>query len=524
MKKKNYLIIALTILLVLYFFAYPMTVFWDSGHYATYIPILKRLVPFSEWDMVRGIVFPGLIYLSQILFGETSMGILTLSFMFYIVMLISIYLMIEEVTKDKSDKFKKLTKIFVLLFVIIDPLVYGYYHALLTEFVAISISCLMCYLSLKWMNIDFFQKKTKYIIYSIVFVAGTVFSWHLKQPYVTITLFPLIIATLLSIIDKHNLKNIFQRLITVFSCIIILVCSIKVWNGFLKYEGVNTKGDRNVVAGLGNQLLSGINNYDHYKYTETADVSLLNEKELKKLEENPTDYLIMTVNNLKGKMIDQELLYAKNGKASSISSLKYIFIQMFKHPILVLDSYKTTYLAIADFYPKTSYDGGATYVVEKDFRITYCHENCVIGHSYLNRTSSVFYMPETYYKNVANYAQIKNGPIIMTAVLRVFSYANRFIYKGLMLILPLLLIAITVSYFKNKKYRKILAPAFIMIWYSFLHTMVHVVTFAYIDRYVSPIYLTTVFSLLLYIYYFYSKKIEQRKSIKKIKNSGKSNK
>ena len=406
MKKRDIIFIGLTVLLVCYFFAYPMTIFWDSGHYATYIPILKGNVPFSSWDMVRGIIFPGLIYLSQILFGETSMGILMLSFIFYIIMLVSVYLMINEVLKDKSDKIKKITKILVLLFVILDPLIYGYYHALLTEFIAISISSLMCYLSLKWMNKDFFENKIQYIIYSIVFVVGTVFSWHLKQPFVTITLFPVIIAALLSIIQKHNLKNISQRLITIFACIICLVCSVKVWNTFLAHRGVNTNGDRNVVAGLGNQLLSGINNYDHYRYSETVDVSLLSKEELKKLEKNPTDYLIITINNLEGEAIDQELMYAKNGKASSVNSFIYVFKQFFTHPLLVFDSYTTTYLAIADFYPKTSYDGGASYV-EKDFNLKYCHENCTIGHSFLNRTSSVFYMPDIYYQNVSNYNQTK---------------------------------------------------------------------------------------------------------------------
>lgn len=519
MKKRDIIIISLTVLLVCYFFAYPMTIFWDSGHYATYIPILKGNVSFSNWDMVRGIIFPGLIYASQVLFGETSMGILMLSFVFYIIMLVSIYLMINEVLKNQSDKIKKITSILVLLFVILDPLVYGYYHALLTEFIAISISCLMCYLSLKWMNNDFYENKIKYIVYSIVFIGGTVFSWHLKQPYVTITLFPVIIAALLSIIEKHNLKNIGQRLITVFACIICLVCSVKVWNAFLVHKGVNTDSNRNVVAGLGNQLLSGINNYDHDRFTEIADISLLSKEEIKKLEKNPNDYLIITVNNLDGKAIDQELMYAKNGKASSISSFMYIFKQVFTHPLLVLDSYTTTYLAIADFYPKTSYDGGASYVIEKDFNLKHCHENCVIGHSFLNRTSSVFYMPDIYYQNVSNYNQIKLGPVILTAILKVFSYANRFLYKGLMLLLPLLTIGITVSYFKNKKYRNILAPAFIMIWYSFLHTMVHVVTFAYIDRYVSPIYLTTIFALLIYIYYFINRNF--KKAEKSTKNKKK---
>ena len=107
--------------------------------------------------------------------------------------------------------------------------------------------------------------------------------------------------------------------------------------------------------------------------------------------------------------------------------------------------------------------------------------------------------------------------MILTAILKIFSYVNRFLYKGLMLLLPLLILGITISYFKNKKYRNILTLAFIMVWYSFLHTMVHVVTFAYIDRYVSPIYLTTILSLLIYIYYFINKRFEKVEISTKVK-------
>lgn len=500
MKKKEVLIGIVILLLCIYFISYPMTIFWDSGHYATYIPILKGMSSWANWDIVRGIVFPGMIYISQIIFGETTMGITILSFMFYLVMLLSVYLMINELFKDKNEKFKKIVNILTMVFLIIDPLLFGYFHALLTEFVAISISCLMCYLSWKWIDIDYYKKKKEYIIYTIVFVIGTVVSWHLKQPYVSITFFPVLIATVLSIINNKNKKNVIQRFTTMLMCIIALVCSIKIWNTFLEKKGVDINGDRNVVAGFGEQLVNGIINYKIEKNIENREIKYLSEKEIKKYENKPEQYNIINIYNLNNKLIDQELLYKGNSNISTTNGLLFVVKQLVKHPVLVLDSYLTTYLAIADIYPKVTKDGGVSYEAEKKLNIKYCHENCTIGFSYLNRNSNIFYMPDHYYQNVANYEQVKNTSVILSPILGGLRYFDIITYKIIIAILPFVLIGALVLYFKNKKYKKEMSLAIILLAYSFMHIMVHVVVSANIDRYAAPTYVTILLGYFIYIY------------------------
>ena len=46
-----------------------------------YVAILEKEAPWSSWDIVRGPVFPIIIFLSDKIFGKTSTGILVLLFL-----------------------------------------------------------------------------------------------------------------------------------------------------------------------------------------------------------------------------------------------------------------------------------------------------------------------------------------------------------------------------------------------------------------------------------------------------------
>ena len=76
-KKAIFLIIG-SLLLFIYFFSVPMNIFWDTGHYMSYVEIFEHNLPWQSWDIVRGFVFPGLIFISNLLFGKTTQGILFL--------------------------------------------------------------------------------------------------------------------------------------------------------------------------------------------------------------------------------------------------------------------------------------------------------------------------------------------------------------------------------------------------------------------------------------------------------------
>ena len=149
MKKYKNMLVLLTLTLV--FFMYAPTICWDSANYVSYVQIFERISPMSSWDVTRGIVFPLMIYLSNIIFGKTTMGLLILMYIFYLIFIYFIYKILDEVLKCKN---KERYISIILLLIYFNPIIFGYYHALLTEFVAITLSVFSCYFSWKYINIE----------------------------------------------------------------------------------------------------------------------------------------------------------------------------------------------------------------------------------------------------------------------------------------------------------------------------------------------------------------------------------
>ena len=505
MKNKKIIYIVLPLLLIIYYFMIPVSIFWDSGHYMSYVSILEGNMPWSSWDIVRGIIFPLMIRMSNLLFGKTSQGLLILTFLFYLGMLITVKYILDNSLQIKNTKIKKCIYISVFAYLILDPIIYGYYHALLTEFIAMTISLVMCFFSWKWLDIDFFKAKKKYIVYSISFALLTVYSWHLKQPYVSITIFPVITAAIISIFKNRKLKNIIQRLSTVALCIIMLIISMQLWNCFLASNGVELNTDRNVTSSFGNMLLmDGLNNYS--TTDDFENIKFLSKSEKNILKDNK-NYLLIDIHTPNGKLIDQDIVKLNSdGNVSTATAIKYIFTQMFKHPLLVLESYTSNYLAIANIYPKASDDGGVSYYVNKNIDLSYCHENCTIATRITSSSSNIMYMYDDAYQRVANYEQFNSSPRYVRVILLYISKITLNVYKIVLLLLPIfcILTIVSISKKKNQEHFKLLAMVLILSWYSLLHILVHVATGANIDRYASPAYISTILAIIIYMYYIIS--------------------
>ena len=138
----------LLIFIAWFYLTFPMILTYDSAHYMGYVQIFENVLPFSTWDIVRGPVFPILIHLSNFFFGKTSNGIVLFSFIFYLVMLFVSAKIIKEFSSE-SKKIKTVLMILFFLLVVFNIIVFGYYHTLLTEFVAMTVSIVSCYLSWK---------------------------------------------------------------------------------------------------------------------------------------------------------------------------------------------------------------------------------------------------------------------------------------------------------------------------------------------------------------------------------------
>ena len=174
---KNEVIIMLFILLTIYYFEYAVTITWDSAHYLEYVKIFENVMPFSSWDVVRGPIFPLIIYCSNFLFSKTNHGLLVMTYMYYLVMLLfNIKILNYYLDKIKIKKnTKKIIKYIFVGLIIINPIIYGYYHCLLTEFVAITLAIISCYYAVIWLDVDYYKEKNKYILLNLLFIFLTLF-------------------------------------------------------------------------------------------------------------------------------------------------------------------------------------------------------------------------------------------------------------------------------------------------------------------------------------------------------------
>ncbi len=524
MKKKCGIIIGLFLLLTIFYFEYSVTILWDSAHYMSYVNIFERVLPWNSWDVVRGPIFPLVIYFGNLLFGKTSQGLIMNTHIYFLVMLLFSYrLLVYFFDKISISKKKRnvLTGI-IILTVIINPIIYGFYHSLLTEFVAITISVVSCYLAILWLDCDYCKDTKKYILLSFIFTILTIVSWFLKQPYVSCALFVLVVACFISIFQVRKLKNFIVRFSTLLVCVIFLIISIQGWNIFLKKVGNDPNTDRNPTNSLGNQLITAIdflridNDADEVESIQYINYSKLNDKEkkeVKKLLKKNKEYLI--INYYEGKKVTEaDYLVCDDGNVSTGAALKYIISVFVRHPVKVMDSYVTNYLSIIDVY-STSTEDGVGYYSNKKVDLLFSSEIVTIGfRPYSYGTSNIFYMFPEMYERVQYYEQPNYAFKGLNVIMRFLGKIFLLLFKLLFLLLPFLLVAsviMRIHYRKDISHRKVLNLIIIFFGFSFLHIMLHTVTGAIIDRYAVPVFLPVFIGTFMFCYFTLNQKMTKHK-------------
>ena len=508
--QKNYKIIVF-IILTIFYFEYSVSITWDSAHYLGYVKIFERLLPFSTWDVVRGPVFPLIIYIGNILFSKTSHGLLINTYIYYLIMLfftakILDYYFNKFTIKEKT---KNIIKNCIILLIIVNPIIYGYYHCLLTEFVAITLSVFSCYYAIIWLNTDYYKDKKAYIHLSILFIFLTIFSWFLKQPYVSCGFFALAITYIISIFQFKNKKQFLVRTITILSCILCLFISIKVWNAILNSNGNDTSTNRNPTNGLGNQLINAIDYLEidkneeifSRKFIKKSKLSKQEKEDIYKLLNNNEKYILIYKFNKSDKLVDVDYIKSSNGYSVSVfSSINYLLKSFIGQPIRFLDSYIINYFSIIDIY-KTETEDGVRYNSTKKFDINFSNEITAIGNFPYRNNSNMFQLSEELYNNAHSYEQPNNANRILNKIMALTSNIFVVLFKLVFLLLPILFIySIILRLLKKyKKYHDKLNLIIILFGFSVLHLLLHTVTGAIIDRYAMPAYITTSLGIVMLI-------------------------
>lgn len=525
MKKKNYNVIFIVLFLffIVFYFQYAVTITWDSAHYMNYVNIFEGTAEWNTWDVVRGPVFPIIIFISNFIFGKTSQGLLMNSLFYYLIMILFSYKILDyffkniEITKKNKYVFLAVS----LIIIIINPIIYGFYHTLLTEFVAITLSVLSCYLAILWVDTDYFKNKKKYLFINFIFIILTVFSWFLKQPYVSCSIFVFGIAYLISILKSRKLMNFICRTCTIASTIIILIISIALWNKILIYMGNNPNSDRNPTNSLGNQLVNAIEYLDivdnkeiyNKDYIKSSKLDKKEKKEVLKLIKKKKKYVIIDEykNN---KIIDSDYIIVDDTKISTIDSILYVCKNFFNKPLKIMDAYLTNYLSIIDIY-STSTEDSIEYVSNKKIDLDFSNEISSISYKpYSYGSSNIFYMLPEMHDRVTCYEQTNYVSKILNYLMIFLGKAYLILFKLLFLLLPISLLTSIIMRIKskNKLQNNKLEIIIILLGFSFLHVLLHVVTGAIIDRYAIPAFISTYFGIILLGYLLiFRKKINSRK-------------
>ena len=173
------------------------------------------------------------------------------------ILLVICYLIYEEFFNNKSNKIYNVC-ILITLFILIafNPIVFGYYHTLLTEFISITIAALACYLCWKFIYIDYDVNRIKFWSYTVIFAILAVISWNLKQPYVGTVIYPLIISFLIYMFKKPKITNVLFKILSIMISAAAIVCSIIVWNKILVANNVKQNSERDSSGFFARQLVS----------------------------------------------------------------------------------------------------------------------------------------------------------------------------------------------------------------------------------------------------------------------------
>ena len=485
MKKRINVIIKIFILFLIIFLylLVPVFIYSDSIVYYNNTKILLGLAKFSSWDIVRGPTLELVLFPFLKLFGNSEFSIRLCTCLFYLIMLVLTY---DLCINDKKNK--KLYIVLYLILIVFNPVLFGYYHWLLTEFVATTYAVISVYVSIYFLKTCYNKKNTIYMI--IFYSFSFLFVWFLKQPYFMIVFIPCLISAILKINCK---KNIVNALYVIFVPSIILACGIFSWRIFCIHNGVDYDNGRNnsfflstgVIYSNSNirpQFTNSYYNLDYVKNTKliTEDIR---QKLIQKLENGNTNYWIYYVYDTKGNYKDM-VLFEYDDKLPKINeSIKFALNNIVKYPIISIDSYLSNYLTCINIY-----------IPIKTFNFIYPYkeitdksdENKTLALQYLNKKNNNLRWNSDMFNGISN-LKIDYKYTGNTFVNTLADFHLN-LFKALYLLLPFIWLISLLQVIHNKdKYKYV----FMIFSTVFIHILSHVFTGGLIDRYVYitfPIY------------------------------------
>lgn len=443
--------------LVIIFFSIRLVITYDSTHYLGYVDIFEGNLPASSWDIVRGPIFPAIIFLFDTIFGKTGTGILVGTFIFYLIFSAVCYKLCKELCQGL--KHKTLIQNILLAVLILNPLILGYFHTLLTEFIAITFTVLNILLAYKWLSCNLHSKK-QIVLYALYFFFSVIFCYQLKQPYIIIAFIPFLIAAIISIVQKHTRFNIIYRLSTILLSIVFLFVSIFSWNKILVNMGVDMNTGRDSSSALSRQLLQA------YQITYDQD---------------------------------------KDGIVDSLSvtdTIGVLFNDFISNPLHITTVYLSNYCGLISVCIIETNDL-VNYISTFNLAGINTFENSIIGYRPYSDSSNLFdSMPEHLHDRATQYGESSHRGIIAFAM-NIFRIPTNLLFKlSLIFCLPTLIFLIVVKIkTKNRNRTQLFYLNLILLGTSFAHIAISAGIGLIIDRYAIEAFIPSILGIFGTIVY-----------------------
>lgn len=369
-------------------------------------------------------------------------------FLFYLSFVLICHIICKEMFK--KSKYKKLLHGLLFTALILNPLILGYYHVLLTEFVSITITMLNILLAYRWIFIDL-KKKKALVLYSTYFIISTIICWHLKQPYIIIAVIPPVIAASISLTINHAKNNLLYRIGTIASLIVFLVISIFVWNKVLDVMNVDKTSDRDSSSMLGKQLL--ITYQIPYESTKNND------------------------------------------GVSTAEAISILISNFFSNPGKIITTYLKNYCGLTSVCKITS-QNEVDYVATSEIAPIETYENTLIGYATYYREDNLFYMSPDMAERAAAYSTAISHSIFALPM-KFLEFPTNIIFKlATVLCLPTFVFLIIVKIrAKSQKNIQLFYLNLILLGTASFHLIFSAAAALVIDRYAIEIFTPSIIGI-----------------------------
>ena len=511
--KKNIKIndICYIIIFAMIYFSASVIFTFDSVWYLSYLDFFERIRGLESWESIRGFVFPLIIYISRIFAFEhyilslRIIGCISYITTFYILHKISIER--KYLNTIKNNKLEFMIYIYYVFFIILNPIIFSWYHFVLTEYIAITFMIIY----LKWLIFvyDFRKPKTRQLVIYRLAINSCflILFWFLKQMYITIPFFLFLGFESFEIIERRNLKQLISSALTIIISFSILFISISTFKGATNSEDQFSSSGI-IITGLRYFPING-GDFD-FGSKSGINYNKINEIEIK-------DDYYNTITEFK-----------YNFEDDLKSKLKF-WIQCVKiAPERVFRGYIDNYLTLSGYYtnPFKENINYSYSSINKNFNssslkgdiITLSGENTRLGISTIRNfydSGEIFEMirknnPDFYTTQTKEYNYSKNPSIMSKLILNKFAISiHQYLYMILMLAMIPIFIFYGIMYFKFENKKSLYRMGMILSALAIGHTSVLVIGGAIIDRYMMPSYVSMIIvvcDLLTKIYI----KIERR--------------